>query len=303
MSIPEPELSRGRQGRDDVDTSSSLHRALITEERAERFRLLLHLLENLREPLILSGPEGIGKSLFLNQLVKRAPPEWLVVVVNAAPADLYGQILVKVLTAIGDRPARGAALSDLERTLSHHLHSFERSERRLVLGIDDAGMLPPEVFTEFCRFARFQRALYPVFSMRPDQLFLKSASDPAAVEDAHVLEIPPLAERQCGEFLHQLVSRRQADIPLKAITPMLVADVYRESHGVPGAIVRLIPRFGRTSALPKRRGRLRFDVYLNLLLLAVILLAIFLIWRDARRPPAATQLPIPTSTNVPGANR
>lgn len=47
--------------------------SMITAERAQKFDLLIHLIVNFRRPLIVCGPEGIGKSTLLNVLREHRP--------------------------------------------------------------------------------------------------------------------------------------------------------------------------------------------------------------------------------------
>jgi len=61
------------------------------------------------------------------------------------------------------------------------------------------------------------------------------------LDDCHVIEIPPLSEKQCGEFLLALSSQPWTPVSVDAVDEHLIATVYRETHGIPGKIIEQIP--------------------------------------------------------------
>lgn len=277
-------------------------RTLISTERIERFELLTHLLNNLRQPVVLSGPHGIGKSTYLSHIATLDPAKFHTLVIALGADDDYASVLRKIVALLGDPPPQQMHAVELERLLAHRLVTLEKTGTQLILGLDDTGRLPPGTFTQLCRYARFQKALHLVMTIRPDDLFLKSASDTTAVEECHILEIPPLHIEQCSEFLHQMVAQGVVDIPLRAITRALVEEIYQETHGVPGAIIELLPRYGRNWVPQQRQRLIKLDFVVNILLLLAIGMAILLIWRDASQPTVPTTLPIPNlpPPGVPG---
>ena len=49
---------------------------LISEDRTKKLELLKHLLNHSHQPLVICGPEGIGKSMLLKVLQEKTMANW-----------------------------------------------------------------------------------------------------------------------------------------------------------------------------------------------------------------------------------
>lgn len=214
-------------------------RPLVSHERAQKFDLLLHLISNLQDGIIICGPKGIGKSTVLDLIQAETGGRWTVCRIDASSATRGEDVLGALSESISADQGGGVQQSDA-RELRDHLARFKRDGRLLVLLLDDAGEMLPGNLTAICQFADANPVLRPVFTMTADRLHLALSSDPA-IANCQVIEIPPLTESQCGEFLQNLSGKPGALISFKAITPVLIQHVYRESHGVPGNVVSMLP--------------------------------------------------------------
>jgi len=73
-----------------------------------------------------------------------------------------------------------------------------------------------------------------------DELDDKYSSD-NALDAGHLIEIPPLSERQCGEFLQHLATKSRLPVAFNEIDDTLIAAVYLETQGIPGLMVVKLP--------------------------------------------------------------
>lgn len=78
-----------------------------------------------------------------------------------------------------------------------------------------------------------------------------------------MIEIPPLSEKQCGEFLQYLAARPDRRVAPQHLNDTVTASMYRNTHGIPGNII---------AALPSVNRRPQQDKTLILLIAAVLLL-------------------------------
>ncbi len=250
---------------------------LLSDERAQKLDLLLHLISNLNESLIVCGSDGIGKSTVLRLVEERKLPTWSVCSISATAGLTFQRIQDRLLQTIVD-DQQHANFDDVDILLKKKLARFALNSRYLILLLDDAGVLMPGVLTRICAFAESFGVLRLVFSMTADHLQLMVASDPV-IENCQVIEIPPLTEQQTEEFLKNLSGKPSSTIPLQAINLPLVQKVYRESHGVPGEILALLPEISKDGDI--QIAGAPFPVVSALILLVAFGIGVFL-WNNAK---------------------
>ena len=264
-------------GSSDSGDKVSTSQPLLSDERAQKLDLLLHLISNLNESLIVCGSDGIGKSTVLRLVEERKPPTWSVCSISATAGLTFQRIQDQLLQAIVD-DQQHANFEDVDILLKNKLARFALNSRYLILLLDDAGVLMPGVLTRICAFAESFGVLRLVFSMTADHLQLMVASDPV-IENCQVIEIPPLTEQQTEEFLKNLSAKPSSTIPFQAINSPLVQKVYRESHGVPGEILALLPEISKDGDI--QLTGTPFPVVSALILLVAFGVGVFL-WNNAR---------------------
>ena len=209
-------------------------KVLISPERAQQFQLLMHLISNRQQPLVLSGPEGIGKTTMLNLLQERKADTWQVCTIEAA-ANLDLEQIQQLLVRSAEKKDQDLQGRDLIEILAH----YDKTGQKLVLLIDEAGMLAPGMMGELCKLSKTYPVLRIVFALTPDQLHVMNSSD-KSIYDCFFIEFPPLTEKQCGDFLQNLSCKPGAAVTIKAINPEMIENLYRETHGIPGRIVSAI---------------------------------------------------------------
>jgi len=228
--------------------------SLITKERTQKLDLLIHLLSNLPQALVVCGPEGIGKTTLLEILQQRKTELWRYCLVQGN-ADLSFE----------------AVHGQLAQAQSSRLGRNESQHKQTVLIVDNAGELVPGLITAIIRYATVNPDLKVIFALTHDELQVKRGSD-RAIDDCHIVEIPPLSEKQCGDFLQYLSAKPYANLSFKAIGETMIAHIYRETHGVPGRIIAEIS--GLSGA--KQSGKLKW--ILALAATAAIVIAMGVQW-------------------------
>ncbi len=260
----------------------SARQALITLERSQKLDLLIHLLTNLQQPLVLCGPMGIGKTTLLDILRAKEISSWHICSIQAT-SQLSFERVQQLLVESAKQANPDLKHYQLPEILEHIGHDKEK----LVVLLDDAGELVPGVITALYQFAAANPVLRFVFVLTPDQLHVKSSSD-KVIEDCHFIELPPLTEQQCGEFLQNLSSKPGAPVSFNAISSAMVEKLYRETHGIPGKIMAIFPTldsYGPASTNTR--------LLLSLLTAAVIATATgYLLWgpQEARNNPQGSSL-------------
>lgn len=235
--------------------------ALISQERTAKLELLIHLLHNSTRPIILCGAKGIGKSTLLTvfqQQMTDAEPICLI----RGKADLtMEQIQQHVL-----------ALCPVNQSNEHFFAQLEKQNKKLILIIDNAGVLIPHLLNALIQYAAQVTVLKLVFVLTHDELAIKTYSD-TEIEHCHVIEIPPLSVQQCGDFLQHLALKALLPIPITQVTDTIINHVYQQTQGIPAAIIEQLPLLARTQIHKKQGTKLRL---LWLLLVIVLGIIVFL---------------------------
>ncbi len=234
MNMAAAELSSAARGRETADGSQPL--PLISRVRMQKFDLLLHLAINLTQPIVVCGPEGIGKTTFLRLLETRLAPFATVCYLASAPGVDYVRILDELSCVLNrDRPG----LASAGVNLANLLDGYAKEGRSLVLLLDDAGALVPGAFGTLWQFASRHPALRLVTAMRADEAAQKSGLDKSALGAAFVLEIPVLCEDDCALFARQLRTMPGLTTERRS-TEALAKRLFAESGGIPGKLIEIL---------------------------------------------------------------
>ncbi|BCX88135.1 DamX protein [Methylomarinovum tepidoasis] len=195
----------------------------LSPERQQKFDLLLHLLANLPRPLLVSGPEGIGKSTLLRLLQQAQQDGWRICRLQGGEELSFEAVQQQLAECLGLENA-----GELDRALAQR----EAGGGLVILAIDDGGDLLPGVLDAVCRLAAHHPALRVVVTLRPDDLHVKTVTDAWAIEEGHVIELPPLDLSQTRDYVQALWVRAGQG----AVDEALVREIYHRSHGIPARI-------------------------------------------------------------------
>ena len=225
-----------------VSRPRSTESSLITLERSQKLDLLIHLISNLRQSLVICGPNGIGKTTLLDELEVRKQDLWSMLTIQASSNLSLERIQDGLFQFLKQKDAEYISLE-----LTSILSVLDKQNQKIVVIVDDAGKLIPGLMDNLMHYAAAYECLRIVFSLTHDELHLKNSSD-SAIDDCHFIEIPPLTEKQCALFLQQLSGQPGAIVSFNAINDRMVEKLYRETHGIPGKILSELPKLSNYSA-------------------------------------------------------
>ncbi|MGR8980168.1 MAG: AAA family ATPase [Gammaproteobacteria bacterium] len=222
------------------DASRSPLQFLMTQERTQLLDLLKHLLSNSNQPIIVCGPKGIGKTTLLKILQRDE-----FISFRNLSADYFAGATTDSIQGLLDRTAKQDKRE--KHRHSHHLEDPKAEKpRNVCLIIDNAGALTAGIMSRIIHLVNEDPCLRLIFVMTHDQLYLKNRSD-QAIEDCHIIEVPPFTKEQSGDFLLHLSSKTSAAVPKNAITDSLIENIYRQTEGMPAGIIAKFPDLVETN--------------------------------------------------------
>jgi len=240
----------------------------ISQERLQKFNLLLHLISNISEPIVIRGPDGIGKSTILTEVKSRSLESWGVCLVEAWPG-LTLERMRQMLSESVSHCVKSSLFGDLVDGLEQQLDWMEENNLLLVLLLDDVDVLAPELWQLLHQLSESYPALRLVYSMKSDGLQAMEANG-ADIGCYNFIDLPPLTERQCGTFIDNLSSDPQRPDVYPARTLSFVSRVYRETHGVPGEIIKVLAAKSKFKSLSEKNNINVKSVSTVVLILSVI---------------------------------
>lgn len=220
-----------------IDKEIRVFHSLITEERTRKLELLTHLIANSKKSIVICGPEGIGKSTTLKVLQERNIDSWRYCLVQGNDDLCFEKIQEQtglVIKRDEENPQPQAFSAVYKRTEGKH--------KKIVLMFDEAGYLGPGLINTIIEYAEKNPLLRVIFVLTHDELYEKNSSD-NTIDDCHLIEIPPLSEKQCGDFLQYLVTKPHSQIAFSEISDELIESIYHETQGIPGRIITGLPTF------------------------------------------------------------
>ncbi|NOU22514.1 MAG: AAA family ATPase [Methyloglobulus sp.] len=270
--------------------SSASGYLLISRERTQKLELLNHLIANLAHAIIVCGPEGIGKTLLLESFQERTIESWIFCWVKA-DSKLS---LERIQEQIGEKITQ--KMPDFKfQSLAEAFDKMANWGMKIVLVIDNAGNLAPGLVEKIISYTENKPVVRIIFALTHSELYLKSGTDPA-IEDCYQIEIPPLSEKQCGEYLEYLSTLPKPRIQFSAINESMVAELYRETHGIPGKILAQLP----ASDIGKKTDYSK--AILILAVIGLILVALGSQWWSARQKIDSDNIEIAEKRRQPGTN-
>ncbi len=208
---------------------------LITKERTQKFELLLHLIPNLKQHLILSGASGMGKTLLLDMLYDLDREAWQCCFVQGNAELSFEQIEAQLTKTM---------LRNKHESLDKAFHDFQEQHKKIVLIIDDAGLLVSGLMTTLIDYAVSQPALKLIFSLTPADRQNHRKTD-KGLDNCYLVEIPALTKRQCLSFLRHLASKPRTYDVMQNMDAKLLDKIYRETQGNPGLLIAHFKQLSR----------------------------------------------------------
>ncbi len=208
---------------------------LITKERTQKFELLLHLIPNLKQHLIVYGASGIGKTLLLDMLYDINSEAWQCCFVQGSEELSFETIEAQLVKTM---------LRNKHKSLDSAFHDFQEQHKKIVLIIDDAGLLVSGLITTLIDYATAQPALKLIFSLTPEARKNHIKTD-RALENCYLLEIPALTKSQCAYFLRHLAAKPRTYNSLQILDEKRLDKIYQETQGIPAHLISCFTKLAR----------------------------------------------------------
>ena len=213
----------------------------LSERHAEA---LAHLLYGINESggfVQLTGEVGTGKTTIVRSLLAQAPKDAeIALILN--PKMTAPEFLLTICEEVGTdvRGESRASLKDLVDVLSRHLLEAHAAGRRVVLVVDEAQNLSPEVLEQV-------RLLTNIETNTQKLLQIILIGQPELRELLARTELRQLAQRITGRYHLDPLSREEttayarhrlqvAGATTDILSPWALREVYRLSRGVPRVI-------------------------------------------------------------------
>jgi len=213
----------------------------LSERHAEA---LAHLMYGINEAggfVQLTGEVGTGKTTIVRSLLAQAPKDAeIALILN--PRMTAPEFLLTICEELGiDVPAGSrASLKDLVDVLSGHLLRAHAAGRRVVLVVDEAQNLSPEVLEQVRLLTNLetntQKLLQIILIGQPElrELLARNELRQLAQRITGRYHLDPLSREETTAYVrHRL---RVAGATTDILTPWALREVYRLSRGVPRII-------------------------------------------------------------------
>lgn len=221
------------------------YHSLITEERTEKLDLLVHLIVHTNVCMVVCGPKGIGKTTLLGALQEQQSSLWQ-----------YFEIT----------GSQDLDLESFQNEMQSQI-SAPKNGKKTVIGIDNSGLLKPGLITSILEFSAIYPNLSVIFSLTPDELFIKHSTD-NLIYECKVIEIPVLSEKECGDFLQYLVTKPGMRLSADGFNGDSGTLIYQKTHGIPGNFFLALPKL---SAIKKQDRTLAILITTVMVLVGITL--------------------------------
>lgn len=209
--------------------------------RIQRLDILHHLIQYGNELLLVSGPEGSGKSSLLQQFTARASNSWEIARIEAKDG-LDERNLMQQFYSQFELNFHGATHPELLDQLQHHLDTLVHNSRIGVLLVDDAHQLTVTALQRILQLSTLKsftdKPLLRVILFGEPELEQK-LDDPLLARYADIprrnTDLPPFNEEDSMHYiLHRLSAARF--VASEPFTESVLRKIYKRSQGWPGQL-------------------------------------------------------------------
>ncbi|WP_455206335.1 AAA family ATPase [Kaarinaea lacus] len=213
----------------------------VEPARKQRLDILLHLTQYTNELLVVTGEQGMGKTMFLQQFINSASEHWKICRVEGHKMMTEEQFLQRVYIGFGIAHAsthKNTMLANLKKRLDSQL----QQALPVILLIDDAHLFSTKVLSLILELASIRNVTsgtsvrVVLFSEPQIKIIL---AEPELDEKHRLIvrkiDLPPLDEKHTGYYLHHRLSQAGMEAE-QFLTQQTIRKIYKQSEGVPGKI-------------------------------------------------------------------
>ncbi len=213
----------------------------VEPTRKQRLDVLLHLTQYTNELLVVTGEEGMGKTMFLQQFVNSAGEHWKICTVQGHKMMTEEQFLQRVYLGFGIAHAsihKSTMLANLKKRLDSQLEQA----LPVILLVDDAHLFSSKVLSLILELASIRNvtsgtSVRVILFSEPQIKIILAQPE---LDEKHRLivrkiDLPPLDESHTGDYLHHRLS--QAGMATEQfLTQQTIRKIYKQSNGIPARI-------------------------------------------------------------------
>jgi septal ring-binding cell division protein DamX/type II secretory pathway predicted ATPase ExeA len=260
-------------------------------DRKTHLEALRHLSQWSRRVLLVTGPQGIGKSVLYRQLSNNLEPRCKAARIYASLINASREVLASVAQGFGIAAPSGANAQLLTSLIERHVEAQSAAERICVVMVDDADRLEPKAVVDLMTLAaacNLQLVLFGEAKLVP--AIERSAGRVGL--GWHEIRLEGFTAQQTREYLEWRFqqARYRGRLPF---TETQVKEIQRLSDGIPGKINQMANvllvnletgDIGRSASVFPALHR----ALLGLLLVVAGLL--YLLWRQSEDAPDVDEL-------------
>jgi type II secretory pathway predicted ATPase ExeA/septal ring-binding cell division protein DamX len=264
--------------------------------RSKRLDILLHLTQYGNEMLLVTGPEGCGKSTLMHHFLKKAPANWKICQLDANDKMDPEQLLYRLCHSF-NLPVEPGAPNVMTTQVKRQLDQLLARTQTVAIVIDDAHRLADSVLVLLTELAKVKNqhsgAILRIVLFAEPQIKIQLASIELETKPKYPIrkiDLPPFNEQQTGELIRHRTRTAglQAD---STFTDAAISKIYKQSEGIPGDIVDLAHRVLFEMTPLKRRtkskhvadqtpsGKARSPLRLIAASVAVVAIALLLVFQ------------------------
>jgi DamX protein len=213
----------------------------VEPARKQRLDVLLHLTQYTNELLVVTGEQGTGKTMFLQQFINSAGEHWKICAMQGHKMMTEEQFLQQVYLGFGIAHAsihKTTMLTNLKKRLDSQLEQA----LPVILLVDDAHLFSSKVLSLILELASIRNVTSGtsvrviLFSEPQIKIIL---AEPELDEKHRLIvrkiDLPPLDESHTGDYLYHRLS--QAGMATEQfLTQQTIRKIYKQSNGIPARI-------------------------------------------------------------------
>ena len=213
----------------------------VEPTRKQRLDILLHLAQNTNELLVVTGEQGMGKTMFLRQFVNNTGEHWKVCQVEGHKMMTEEQFLQRVYLGFGIAHA-SVHKSTMLANLKKRLDSLLQQALPVILLVDSAHLFSTKVLSLILEIASIKNvktgnSVRVILFSEPQIKIILAEPE---LDEKHRLivrkiDLPPLDEVHTGNYLHHRLSQAGMEAE-RFLTKPTIHKIFKQSNGIPAAI-------------------------------------------------------------------